>query len=320
MRRIVSWVCLLAIIFLADLQLNGQVAPPAQVVKPQRPFAEIRHVLIMSVDGMRPDLLLRGGTPNMHKLFANGSYSFWARSTELSITLPSHTSMLTGVTPEKHGITWNDDSQLDVYPKYPSILDLAHQAGYTTSLVTGKSKLAVLVRPGNADFLSVPKQGQREDDTAVAQHAAQIIRRDKPEVMMIHFGDNDKLGHAIGWGTPEQMAVLAIADKGIGQVLQALDDAGLTGETLIILTADHGGTGRWHGPNDPRARHIPWIASGPRIRKGLDLTTDRDLTINIEDTFGTAAFALGIKPEMPVDGKPVMRIFQMDELVVPASK
>lgn len=297
-----------------------QTTPVARKIKPDRPIAEIKRVLIISVDGMRPDLLLRGNTPNLHQLFENGSFSFWARTTEVSITLPSHVSMLTGVTPDKHGISWNGDEHNDANPKYENILDLAHKAGYTTALASGKSKFAVLTNRGGVDNVAIPKAGKRADDLAVAGLAADIIRTKKPEVMMVHFGDNDKLGHAIGWGTPEQMAVLAIADQSIGEVLKALRETGAIHETLIIVSADHGGTGRWHGRDDARARHIPWIASGPRIRKGIDLTTDRNLIINTEDTFATAAYVLGVKPELPVDGKPILRVFQMDELIAPAGK
>ena len=67
-----------------------------------RPVPGIDHVLIISVDGLRPDVLLRADTPNMHTLFHNGSFTFWARTTAQSITLPSHVSMLTGVVPEKN--------------------------------------------------------------------------------------------------------------------------------------------------------------------------------------------------------------------------
>ncbi|GIW74943.1 MAG: hypothetical protein KatS3mg104_0006 [Phycisphaerae bacterium] len=54
------------------------------------------RVLIISIDGLRPDLALRAEMPNLRSLLRNGSYSFWAYTTPAAITLPSHTSMLTG--------------------------------------------------------------------------------------------------------------------------------------------------------------------------------------------------------------------------------
>src|SRR5688572_28312028 len=64
-----------------------------------RPISGVRHLIIISCDGMRPDVLLRAETPNFRKLMARGSFSLWARTIPIAITLPSHTSMLTGVYP-----------------------------------------------------------------------------------------------------------------------------------------------------------------------------------------------------------------------------
>ena len=77
-----------------------------------RPIPQISKVVIISVDGLRPDLALRGHTPNIHALMNIGSFTLWARTTAESVTLPSHTSMLTGVSPVKHGIQWNSDLPL----------------------------------------------------------------------------------------------------------------------------------------------------------------------------------------------------------------
>jgi len=67
----------------------------------------VEHVVIVSVDGLRPDMMLRTNTPVMKSLMRSGCYTMWARTTEVSITLPSHVSMLTGVVPERHAIWWN---------------------------------------------------------------------------------------------------------------------------------------------------------------------------------------------------------------------
>src|SRR4051812_34830001 len=67
---------------------------PAQQAKPS-----VEHVVIVSVDGLRPDMMLRTNTPVMKSMMRNGCYTMWARTTEVSITLPSHVSMLTGVVP-----------------------------------------------------------------------------------------------------------------------------------------------------------------------------------------------------------------------------
>jgi predicted AlkP superfamily pyrophosphatase or phosphodiesterase len=271
------------------------------------------RVLIISIDGCRPDVALRADMPHLRSLMARGSFSFWANTTDVAITLPSHTSMLTGVTPEKHGIHYNDDKPTNKpeHPLVPTLFDLARKKGYTTALCAGKSKFRAFDTEGALDWKFI----KEAPDGEVASAAAAIIREHKPQVMFVHFPDCDRVGHAIGWGTPQQVAVLGKADVALGVVLSALDDEHLTDSTLIILTADHGGNGRTHGGLDPRSRHIPWITAGPGVKQNYDLTLNIKLTIFTYDTFATACDVLGIPLPSNCDGKPIMDIFQNRELL-----
>ncbi len=282
----------------------------------QPPFT---HVVIISIDGGRPDVILRASTPNIRALMARGAYTFWARTIPMAITLPSHTSMLTGVPVEVHGITWNKDlpEGTKAYPAVPTIFELAKKAGFTTAMATGKSKFAILARPGTVDWLSLPlpEEGAIEDDLLVGQNAAEIIRNHRPNVTFVHFASADITGHKFGWGTPAQVEAIERIDQGIGEVLQSLQEADLMKSTLVIVTADHGGAGFGHGPNDPRSRHIPWIAAGPGIHEGFDLTRISGLTVNTEDTFATACYMLGIPLPGYVQGQPVLDIMANRDLL-----
>src|SRR5688572_28837921 len=141
-----------------------------------------RRMLVVSVDGLRPDLLLRCDTPNMHHLFEGGCCTFWARTVPQGITLPSHTSMLTGVTPRRHGIEWNRDLPLfrPVYPSFPTLFELAHKAGFTTAIATGKSKFATIIKPGMLTWQSIPPPppdtvpGYEEDEDKPADAAGPV--------------------------------------------------------------------------------------------------------------------------------------------------
>jgi predicted AlkP superfamily pyrophosphatase or phosphodiesterase len=286
-----------------------------------RPDPQIRHVVIISVDGLRPDLALRADTPNMHALFNSGSYSFWARTTAESVTLPSHTSMLTGVVPVKHRIQWNMDLPLTyaIYPAFPTLFELARQCGYTTAMAAGKSKFVILAKPGSLNWEFIPYT-EKIQDYEVADQAVAMILLHQPDLLFVHFPGVDNAGHAFGWSSKEQMKAIAQADAAIGNVLWALDQAHVRDSTFILVTADHGGAGWSHGPDDPRSRHIPWIAVGPGIRRGLDLTIYADLVINTEDTFATVAYLMGIPVTRQIDGKPVMEILDRSnaELLQPA--
>lgn len=283
-----------------------------QVPPTTRPVEQIHHVVVISIDGLRPDLLLLANTPNIHRMMQAGSYSMWARTTPNSITLPSHVSMMTGVSPRRHEIEWNRDLPLSepIYPRVPTLFEAAKRHGYTTALAAGKSKFDIFDRPGALDWKFIPKTTKCETADVIGP-ALDIIRQHKPDVMLIHFPSVDNTGHAYGWASPQQMKAIEDADTAVGEVQKALQDSGVSDSTLMIVTSDHGGAGKNHGPDDPRSRHIPWVAVGPHVRKDLDLTSYPRLVINTEDTFATACWVMGIPPTVPdMDGTPVKLIME----------
>jgi len=294
-------------------QAQNDAPPASDAAKPR--------ILIISVDGMRPDLMLRAKTPNVHALFEGGAYSFWARTTPHAITLPSHVSMLTGCIPRHHEVEWNIDlptadkwPEKVNYPKVPTLFEVAKKAGYTTALAAGKSKFDIFNRMDALDDFSVPATTKGED-ADVRDAAIAMIREHQPQVMFVHFPTVDNVGHAKGWATPEQVAAIEAADGCVGDVLKALDEVQLRTQTTVLLTCDHGGAGKTHLPDDARARHIVWILNGPGVKKGYDLSALANLTINTEDTFATACEVLGIKPEIQIEGKPVLEAMEKADLL-----
>jgi phosphopentomutase len=227
--------------------------------------------------------------------------------------------MLTGVTPERHAILWNGDLPLSqpVYPTAPTIFELAHRAHRTTAMVVGKSKFAVLDKPGTIDFKYIPTAA-KSDDAEVTSNALRILRQHEPELMFVHLPSVDNVGHKSGWGTEQQLAAVAGADACVGQMLDVLNELKLTSRTLILLTADHGGAGRTHGAEDPRSRSIPWIAAGPGVRKNYDLTLlGGEMNVDVYDTFATACTVLGIPVHDRIDGKFIAAMLEDRELLQP---
>lgn len=290
------------------LVLPAQFAVP--VAPPHRPLPAVEHVVIISIDGLRPDRALLADMPTLRAMVRAGAYTFWAKTTAVAITLPSHTSMVTGVNPRKHGIEWNRDLPLSepVYPLVPTVMEMATRAGYVTAMVAGKSKFSTLNKPGTITHASVPAEsvGRNED---VATRAAQLLEAYRPALLFIHFPEVDAVGHAKGWGSPEQLSQITQTDAQLARVFAALDRAGIRGSTCVLLTADHGGAGLTHGADDPRSRHIPWVLVGPGVRAGFDLTQLADLEVRTEDTCATACWLLGLRQQPYFDGHPVYAAF-----------
>ena len=272
----------------------------------------------MSIDGLRPDLLFFADATNLRELCRSGTFTLWAKTTPASVTLPSHVSMLTGVLPETHAIMWNGDLPLSqpVYPAVPTIFDLAHRHGVSTAMVAGKRKFSVMDVPGSLDWKWIAPNVSSEDPE-VMKAAWDILSAHKPGLMFVHLPSVDNAGHAHGWDSPEQLAAVKRADDCVGQLIHLIADLGLESETIIIVTADHGGAGRTHGPDDPRSRTIPWIIKGPGIRHGFDLTLlGRGNDVSVCDTFATTAMILGIPTSGNLDGHPVSAAFEGRELLV----
>src|SRR5512140_2744659 len=139
----------LALLLLAALALGANAActPPSQAV----PGTRSARVLIVSIDGLRPDIALRANMPTLRRLLSEGSFTFFAETTDLAVTLPSHVSMLTGNPPEVHGVTWHDDRE-PRRPEVPTLFEVAHRAGYTTAMVSGKAKFRALALAGGLDW------------------------------------------------------------------------------------------------------------------------------------------------------------------------
>jgi phosphopentomutase len=123
-------------------------------------------------------------------------------------------------------------------------------------------------------------------------------------VLFIHFPLVDGMGHDYGWLSWQQLSVASQADEAFGRLLAELDARNLRGETLIIVTADHGGHDTTHGSSMPEDMTIPWIASGPGIQPKQLATI-----VHTMDTAATAAFVLGLQIPIGWDGVPVYEAF-----------
>ena len=69
----------------------------------------VKHVLLISVDGLRPEFYLEKGwdTPNLRNLMETGIYANGINSIFPSVTYPAHTTIITGAYPASHGVFYN---------------------------------------------------------------------------------------------------------------------------------------------------------------------------------------------------------------------
>jgi hypothetical protein len=263
------------------------------------PVPHAARVVILSIDGLRPDAISLVPMRHLLALMQAGAYSLSARTTYPSVTLSAHASMLTGLCPSKHGVNWNDYIPENGYAQGTDLFDLAHAAGLKTYMYVTKKKLGQLTEPSSLDkFVYV-----NDRDTVLMKQLLGEFPQDFG-VLFIHFGITDGMGHSYGWLSSQQLSVLYRADQALKQFLDELEVRGLRDDTLIIVTSDHGGHDSTHGSNSPEDMTIPWIAAGPGIQTRV-LTSP----IHTMDTAATAAFALGLDIPAEWDGVPVYEAY-----------
>jgi arylsulfatase A-like enzyme len=262
----------------------GAAPPPAAAPAPDR-----HPVIVVTLDGLRPDAIDASGTPNLARLLRQGASSLASRVPHPPETLPSHFSMATGQTAARHGLHTN--RTLDRDPANVTLFTAAHAAGWRTALYFGKSKLIALAPRGSADVAAGPGRGESNWEAgagaALAARFAREFPRERFGLAWVHLREADMAGHAAGWMTPEYHAGLAEADRALGVVLDAIAASGLP--ATVILTSDHGGHGKNHWGKHPADSIVPWICAGPGVKAGATIEPS-----SVIDVGPTAAALLGV--------------------------
>jgi len=266
------------------------------------PAARAQHVLLITLDGARPDGLRAAG---IGPALTEASYSMTAQTTVPPVTAPSHMSMVSGVGPDKHGVRENDWRPGLPYPNVPTIFSVAKRAGLRTALFTQKPYVQVVADPQYMDKVELVPWRQATLTADLVAAAAAYIRSTRPHVMLAHISEPDAIGHAEGWMSFGYLQALRRAISGVGFLRQALRDAGIEEQTLVIITADHGGIERDHRVLVPEVLTIPWIALGRGVKKGFVI----ERAIVTYDTAPTILQALGLTVPSGWDGKAVAEAF-----------
>jgi len=242
------------------------------------------QVLAISLDGFNVrllDRLGRRGTPNLHWLFRHSASTRNARTqVEMTVTLPNHTSMLTGrrinAAEGGHGVTWNDDK-----PRRPdtiqeaageavaSIFTEVHAAGGSTALFATESKFSIFQRswPAAVDRSTILQDRDRDVTLAARRD---LLRRDRP-FTFVHLGALDEAGHAHNWLSPAYLRAGRRIDELIGILLAAIRERAELSDVVIVLTADHGGPPGQDAHSDETLLsnyRVPFLIWGPEATPG----------------------------------------------------
>ncbi|MGD8861053.1 MAG: alkaline phosphatase [Myxococcales bacterium] len=274
-------------------ELAGEEIPPPH---PRRQKATADLVVLVSVDGLRPDVIFPHAR-NIERMRQQGTFATNARTISKATTLPSHASMVSGVDHPRHGLSFNSYRPERGHIRYPTIFSVAQEAGLTTALFVGKRKLAHLLDPEHETHFEV---GGAFCDR-VSRLAVPYLRTAEPGVVFVHFSDPDGAGHLYGWMSHKYERAVRRADRCVGELLEALQERGDLERTLVLVTSDHGGHDHRHGSRHWEDRHIPWILWGGAAEDAVKV---RRRVYNT-DTAATILRALGLQMPEDIEGAPV---------------
>lgn len=258
-----------------------------------------RKVILILVDGLRPDLLLNCGNEYVKTLLETTAYSLNVRTVMPSVTLPCHMSLFHSVDPGRHGVTTNTFT-----PQVRPIAGLDRKikdGGKRSAHFFTWEELRDLHRPDEVekvDFINIHEYFQDKEtgvllDSVITDRALEYICHRKPDFNFIYLGLCDGAGHRDGWGSELQRMVIDNAVDSMKKVIETAPE-----EYDIIITADHGGHDRSHGTEMPEDMTIPLIIKSPLYPVGK-----MEKNISIMDIAPTITNILKVNPDKEWEGK-----------------
>jgi predicted AlkP superfamily pyrophosphatase or phosphodiesterase len=240
-------------------------------------------LLMISIDGLRPDYVTAADAhgakvPNLRRFLKEGAFAQGVVGVIPTVTYPSHTTLITGVSPATHGILANlpfdplRENQSGWYwysedIRVATLWDAASRAGLSTASVQWPVSVGARVTwnipevwragtPDDAKLLRAvstpgllaelepelgpyPRALTVESDEQRAKYAARILEKKRPNLMTLHLIALDHVQHVVGPFTPDAMAVLERLDTLVG-TLRATAETVAPGGAHVAIVSDHG--------------------------------------------------------------------------------
>lgn len=266
------------------------------------------RAILVSVDGLGAyylrQQLSQGTLPNFAALARAGASTLNARADyAYTVTLPNHTSMITGLPVSAdpalpntayHG--WTSNAQVPStmtlhnagnpnLAYVTSVFDVVHDHGGSTCLYSGKAKFSLFAnsyngRNGAPDGVP-PDDGRNKidrvsildlDTESLIASVEADLSGSVCDFAFVHIADPDSIGHGSGWGSDAWLVALRSVDAWLGRLAVFVDPRRTPEPFYLIVTADHGGEGYDHGDASKAIDYtIPFFLAGPGIPGNTDL-------------------------------------------------
>lgn len=276
--------------------------------------SKAEHVIIVGLDGWGAYSVPKADMPNVKALMDAGCYTLKKRTVSPSSSAPNWASMFMGAPVELHGYTkWGSKT-----PEIPS--RVVNKNGIFPTVFSimreqrPEAEVGVLYEWDGikhlVDTLSLSHHEQAVPDKlhpdTLCKVAEKYIIEKRPQLLAVCFDEPDHTGHAAGHDTPEYYTMLTKLDQFVGRIVEATKKAGIYDNTVIIVTADHGGINKGHGGITLQEMETPFVVAGKGIRKGGEIQE----SMMQYDTASTVADILGLTQPQVWTGRPMKSIYR----------
>lgn len=273
------------------------------------------HVILVGFDGLSAfRIRTDANMPTYRQLMKGGAYTLENRSVLPSSSAVNWASMFMGAGPELHGYTeWGSQT-----PELPSRVTTENNQFpdiyYLLRKMNPQAELGFFYEWDGMKYLvdtlsishveSVALSGS-DTENALAP-VVSYIKSKKPLFCSIIFAEPDGVGHNIGWESDEYGKMIEHLDKGLAQIVKSVEEAGIADETIIILSADHGGIKTGHGGKSMNEMQTAIVFYGKGIKKDFYIP-ESTMVYDIASTIG---YILGVDQPQVWIGRPIRSIFE----------
>jgi arylsulfatase A-like enzyme/tetratricopeptide (TPR) repeat protein len=327
-RLLITLILILAIVVVAVIAFRLRGPSPV-------------NVLLISLDTVRPDHLGCYGyglveTPNIDGLAREGVI-FTDALASVPLTLPSHTSMLTGLYPLSHGV--RDNGLYTASGQITTLAEVLRADGYSTGAFIGSFILDSRFGLDQGfdvyddDMEGDRPQGQFEHPErtadAVTESACEWLKTaEEPFFGFVHYYDphapyEPPPPYSTSYAGRLYDGEIAYTDRSLGRILELLKERGVYDNTMIIVASDHGeGLGEHEETGHGKLIYdstikvaLIWRVPG-RSGQASEILTPAEIgvPVGLVDLFPTVLELVGAEAADAVDGRSLLPLMQGENL------
>jgi predicted AlkP superfamily pyrophosphatase or phosphodiesterase len=213
------------------------------------------QVLLVSIDGLRADVVGSGAMPTLDRIAAAGVHAAWMNPSYPTLTFPNHYTLVTGLRPDHHGIVNNTmrDPVLGKFslgdraavedPRWwggePAWVTLQQHGGHAATMFWPGSEAPIAgMHPHDWRRFDAQVTPTQRVDTVLDWLDRPLPQR--PRFVTLYFDQVDHESHAAGPESPRALAAMRTVDAALARLLAGIDARGIRERVNLIVVSDHG--------------------------------------------------------------------------------